>query len=224
MARNCLWLGTLALALTPIQGLVPVWKRFPGGARYEYGLDPVVQDWVEAGRSCIEQGGSLASIHSLAQNDWIFQALLDGDASDMAWLGGYDNFGPDILPTEDREFHWLDGSPFDFSIWQPSEERQNRRQPVIAMGSSHEVQGPRPDEAVCNLLQLMRLTRKVAGMIFRLEPTDEASASANVSDPLCPFSFAMCDVLDQCLGIYTDCRDGVRSFVSGGQDQARRCC
>ena len=69
------------------------------------------QSWVEASDECESRGGSLAVIHSEAENDAAYSSL---DGETRAYIGLHDR-------TTEGSFEWVDGSSYDFSYWSPGE-------------------------------------------------------------------------------------------------------
>eukprot|EP00092_Neocalanus_flemingeri_P019105 GFUD01020695.1.p1 GENE.GFUD01020695.1~~GFUD01020695.1.p1 ORF type:complete len:187 (+),score=32.94 GFUD01020695.1:219-779(+) len=59
---------------------------------------------------CKRQGGDLASIHSMEENDFIVSFHQDNPI----WTGG-------SITEKDGQFRWLDGSDWDFENWDEGE-------------------------------------------------------------------------------------------------------
>ena len=56
---------------------------------------------------CQAQGGHLASIHSVEEQNFLMQTF---NPSDRVWVGAVD-------PDHDGAWEWTDGSTFEFSNW-----------------------------------------------------------------------------------------------------------
>lgn len=72
--------------------------------------DANCQGMYPASASSSDQGGNLASIHSLAEQEFMFAMILDADVIGDYWLG----------LRQDAEFHpwwWTDGTSFDYAKW-----------------------------------------------------------------------------------------------------------
>ena len=57
---------------------------------------------------CVSKGGHLASIHSQAEQDFLFSNL--NNRGENVWVGGVDI-------NHNRAWGWTDGTPFDFANW-----------------------------------------------------------------------------------------------------------
>lgn len=82
--------------------------------------------WSDAEASAVAMGGHLASITSVAEDQFIY-SLVSSDASLWAWEGGVTNgagLGPWIggyRTTAGGPFQWSDGSVFSYSNWASGE-------------------------------------------------------------------------------------------------------
>ncbi|PIO59852.1 lectin C-type domain protein, partial [Teladorsagia circumcincta] len=78
---------------------------------------------------CKGNGGHLASIHSLEENNFVATMGMSGitytNDADLTWIG----LKQATYPTS-KDWSWTDGSPVDFLFWAPS-------QPDDAGGSEH---------------------------------------------------------------------------------------
>jgi len=67
----------------------------------------------ECRSDCRKEGGDLASIHSMEENDFI-RSFLDKrperEGKKNAWIAG-------SITEEDGDFSWMDGSDWDFDNW-----------------------------------------------------------------------------------------------------------
>jgi len=68
-------------------------------------------DWVEGVSYCGYIGGTIASIHSSAENTFIMSSVCKRD---RCWIGLNDKY-------DYRRFRWADGTPLDYQNWYPSE-------------------------------------------------------------------------------------------------------
>ncbi|EGD75334.1 salivary C-type lectin [Salpingoeca rosetta] len=100
---------------------------------YEYGYVRKKESFRIAEERCqLYYGGQLASIHSLAEHDFIFS--LWNDRRVEVWIGGQrDTAAP-------SGWSWVDGTPFDFELWMVGEPNNYRaNEDCIRMG--HTTQG-----------------------------------------------------------------------------------
>ncbi|KAK4329168.1 hypothetical protein Pmani_000459 [Petrolisthes manimaculis] len=68
--------------------------------------------WWDSHVKCREDGGELASIHSLEENYWIMSKLTNLNV-ELVWIGG--------KALEDAGYSWMDETPFDFVNWRQGE-------------------------------------------------------------------------------------------------------
>ncbi|XP_041821306.1 type-2 ice-structuring protein-like [Chelmon rostratus] len=83
--------------------------------------------WAHAERTCQNQGGNLASVHSFEEHH-VIQAmiLLRTHSYPFTWLGGYDAAQEDI-------WFWSDGSPFNFEYWDVGQPDDHARAHCLVM-------------------------------------------------------------------------------------------
>lgn len=88
------------------------WDVF-GGHCYlaDYGT---YRTWMDAEAYCNSFGGHLASIHSQAEEDFLYSLL---GAVSITWLGATDK-------NQEGVFVWTDGSDWDYSNWDSGEPNQ----------------------------------------------------------------------------------------------------
>jgi len=67
--------------------------------------------WHEAREDCLARGGDLASIHTDAENEHVFD-LTGGNVH--VWLGLHEN-------VDDETWHWIDGSEMNYTRWHNGE-------------------------------------------------------------------------------------------------------
>lgn len=87
---------------------------------YNYTLTMGELNWQAAELAAINNGGHLASIHSLEEQEFLwntFGADEEGNARDL-WIGLNDI-------SIEGEYEWTDGSSFDFSLWHAPDEPNN---------------------------------------------------------------------------------------------------
>lgn len=102
----------LTLAIMQLTQAVPVpVPDWYGYNKTLYAFFSVPHKWVEAKAHCESLGGTLASVHSLQEADYIHQ-LTGGDSTDPYYIGGR---------KEGGSWEWTDGSTFDFTHWLPGE-------------------------------------------------------------------------------------------------------
>ena len=85
----------------------------PGGYYYWYGdcllVDNTERHWFEASANCYSNGGYLASIHSLAENRWMYELLRLYDyAGRDVWIGLNDI-------SLDNNMEWVDGTAYEYN-------------------------------------------------------------------------------------------------------------
>jgi len=90
------------------------WETYTGDSShikcYKYCGDTQYATWAED--NCKYQGGHLASIHSVEEQNFIVQTF---NPSGNVWIGAVDY-------DHDGVWEWTDGSSFDFSYWIPGSE------------------------------------------------------------------------------------------------------
>lgn len=104
------YIGEYQTAYTPI---VPV-KVSSHSSRYEVIKADI--SWEDANRECINKGGHLATITSLAEEQDII-AIAEKSGIGRLWIGGYttnDQYGNAVG-------HWVMGEPFVYQNWYPGE-------------------------------------------------------------------------------------------------------
>jgi hypothetical protein len=116
--------GPQTLSAAPSQ-----WRIVDGGNGHSYeGVgEPNGISWTEAKAAAESRGGYLATIHSQAENDFVFNLISGyefwhgptkpGDAFTGPWLGGYQPAGS-LEP--DGGWTWVTGEPWTFTNWHPS--------------------------------------------------------------------------------------------------------
>merc|ERR550517_1746512 len=72
---------------------------------FKYGSDIYFATYAE--EACQDQGGHLASIHSMEEQNFLMQTF---NPPDRVWIGAVD-------PDQNGAWEWTDGSSFDFSNW-----------------------------------------------------------------------------------------------------------
>ena len=90
-----------------IDGCEDGWSRLNDGC---YKVFPDKKNWTLAEDFCNRAGGHLASAHSKEETGFIQQ--LDNSSDDILWIGGI---------RDGNVFKWIDGTPFDFDHWGPTE-------------------------------------------------------------------------------------------------------
>uniref|UniRef100_A0AAV2L1Z3 C-type lectin domain-containing protein n=1 Tax=Knipowitschia caucasica TaxID=637954 RepID=A0AAV2L1Z3_KNICA len=72
------------------------------------------KSWQNAESVCLTAGANLASVHSLQENDFISDSVLNVTGfSAYTWLGGYTD--------QNHRWVWSDGTPWDFEHWSPGQ-------------------------------------------------------------------------------------------------------
>ena len=98
------------------------WRVEDGGNGHWYlgarASQPVT--WSEAQEAAHIGGGSLASLGTAAESDWVYDSIASDD-------GLWENFGPYFVGPwigargPSGKWRWEDGTPWNFSIWYPGE-------------------------------------------------------------------------------------------------------
>ena len=66
------------------------------------------RDWSPSQNDCQAKGGNLASIHDMAENDFIASTMVSLGINGRMWMGMNDR-------DSEGNYAWLDGTPFDYS-------------------------------------------------------------------------------------------------------------
>uniref|UniRef100_A0A8C9Z6D1 C-type lectin domain-containing protein n=1 Tax=Sander lucioperca TaxID=283035 RepID=A0A8C9Z6D1_SANLU len=106
----CLSIGLLAASVSKNYGQTPCppgWTQF-GSRCFTFHIQ--TKSWPDAENFCIAAGGTLASIHSAAENTFLknFINQVSGTYKN-SWIGGFD-----VLKGT---WMWADGSKFDYRIF-----------------------------------------------------------------------------------------------------------
>ncbi|MCP4293822.1 MAG: hypothetical protein GY780_18485 [bacterium] len=117
-------LTLLLVALVPLTASADVVQWEGNGHYYEY-LSPLVT-WEEAhiiaeNRNVFGSPGYLVTLTSQAENDFVYNMVLGGDAPPPAgdpWIGGYQN-SDHSEPA--ANWHWVTEEGFDWVNWAPGE-------------------------------------------------------------------------------------------------------
>ena len=115
----CMFAGIRPVSAQTGQGVV----YWTDGSSYEAFLVPGGITWSAAEANAVALGGHLASIHSQAQDDFVFN-LIDSQAfwqPNVPGQGTYE-YGPWIGgELEGGAWDWSDGSTFQYSNWAPGQ-------------------------------------------------------------------------------------------------------
>ena len=82
-------------------------------------------NWDDARHECLDLNSDLASITNMAENSFINTAFLL-DQKEELWIGLNDK-------EKEDEFHWSDGTPFNFSIFSRSDPKHGRTTNCVLM-------------------------------------------------------------------------------------------
>ncbi len=87
----------------------------PSGYYYWYGdcllIDTSYRNWFDATANCYAQGGYLASIHSSAENRWVYELLrMTDNAGRDVWIGLNDI-------SQEGTMEWSDGTVVQYSSY-----------------------------------------------------------------------------------------------------------
>ena len=83
--------------------------------------------WIAASASAQASGWHLATIGSMAENDFV-KSLLNSSLADRShfWLGATDG-------ATEGTYLWVDGTPFSFANWWPGEPNNSGNEDYLAM-------------------------------------------------------------------------------------------
>ena len=81
--------------------------------------------WDDARQECLDLNSDLASITNIVENSFIKTAFLL-DQTEKIWIGLNDK-------EKEDEFHWSDGTPFNFSSFISSDPRQGKHKNCVLM-------------------------------------------------------------------------------------------
>lgn len=102
-------IATLLQVLNLLQTLdLSGWQLFQG-SYYKY--DDTERTFADSRTFCQSFGAEVASVHSLAENEFVTDLIVD---QGMAWLGADDTDGNNV-------YTWVDGTAWDHSNWYPGE-------------------------------------------------------------------------------------------------------
>lgn len=90
-----------------------------------YKVFQVEVSWDDARQECLDLNSDLASITNIAENSFIKTAFLL-DQTEKIWIGLNDR-------EKEDEFHWSDGTPFNFSSFISSDPKQGRHKNCVLM-------------------------------------------------------------------------------------------
>ncbi|XP_031559482.1 brevican core protein-like [Actinia tenebrosa] len=100
------------------------WHHFEGKC-YKLFLDRVVMSVAE--QNCFAQGGHLASIHSMRENEFIYITVINRMAG--KWIG-YNDI------ASEGTFEWTDGEPSVFQYWHSNAPNNNNEQDCVLMSAA----------------------------------------------------------------------------------------
>ncbi len=129
--RPAFWLFGLVASIAAPATAAPVQWVSGGGNGHFYEFVASTDDWHAAdaavqGMSYNGEQGYLASIHSAAENTFVFRLLQSQGFPFLAaaWLGGYQTPPmPEVSPASD--WHWTSGEAFDFTYWYTGSSEPN---------------------------------------------------------------------------------------------------
>lgn len=76
---------------------------------HTYQFFDVALSWEDAENMCVEMGGHLASVNSVAEQSFLMR-LTDSVSTENIWIGGY-------YDTLTNQWMWTDGSDFSYTNW-----------------------------------------------------------------------------------------------------------
>lgn len=102
-------IATLVQVLNLLQTLdLSDWQAFQG-AYYKYDNTP--RNFADSRAFCQSLGAEAASVHSLAENEFVTDLIVDHQT---VWLGGDDSDANNV-------YTWVDGTAWDYDNWYPGE-------------------------------------------------------------------------------------------------------
>jgi hypothetical protein len=94
------------------------WSSAAGGNNHYYALTPTATDWAIAEKLAVSWGGTLATITSLQEQDFINTTFLTGSFEHLPlWIG----LVRATNGTFEGAFKWVTDEPFSYSNWKPGE-------------------------------------------------------------------------------------------------------
>jgi hypothetical protein len=103
--------------------------------------------WDDAEKYCVKTGGHLASIHSLAESNFVYS--MSNKAVLPRWLGASRASGAGLL-----DFSWADGSSFDYANWllgEPTNSKGNEN--CISLSLKTDLANQLWNDANCNTMR-----------------------------------------------------------------------
>ena len=135
------WFAILALLIMVQNGPSQTWLHWPsasGGNNHYYALTPTATNWSAAQKLAVSWGGTLATITSSNEQNFINATFLTGAFDHLPlWVGLRDPSPNGTLTQMWRrmaervgihhtaEFKWVTGEPFSYSNWKPGEPSNN---------------------------------------------------------------------------------------------------
>lgn len=133
--KRFLEMATLVLAAQVARGQSWIqWNSAQGGNNHYYALTPAPTNWVAAQKLAVAWGGTLATITSSKEQDFINTTFLTGKYEHLPlWIGLVrtprkrafsGSLGPlhvQIGSNQTADFRWVTGEPFSYSNWKPGE-------------------------------------------------------------------------------------------------------
>ena len=89
------------------------WSTAVGGNGHYYELIHQDLSWMEAHQLAQNSGGYLATVTSLAENQWITETFNESSLHHV-WLGGYQDFDATAI---DSSWHWVTDEPWSYANW-----------------------------------------------------------------------------------------------------------
>jgi len=123
-------LAVAVLCKAPAVALPAVARRCPpGAAQYDsntcfWADSSRDYTWAQAAEACLGRGMRITSIHSQAENDFIFDMV-----TDLPWIGLSDE---DHIDT----FKWSDGTALDYVHWADGQPNQGNED-CVRLGDNH---------------------------------------------------------------------------------------
>ena len=113
---------------------------------YTYKLTSQALSWTAAEAEAVADGGHLASIKSLVDNEMLANNFV---ADAPVWIGFY-NPTADITGTHAANFAWSDGTTAGFADWQPGEPNNNTGDEYYTAMGWHYTAGETSDKGTWN--------------------------------------------------------------------------
>ena len=132
------------------------WKSTNGGNDHYYALTPTATNWSAAEKFAVSWGGTLATITSAEEQEFINTTFLNGSFAHLpVWIGLFDeptkapfsgSLGPihvQIGNPKNVNMHWVTDEPLSYSNWKPGEPSRMPGEYYVAINWEYSDNPPR---------------------------------------------------------------------------------